>query len=692
MSTKPDANQVKSCISELSLLLNQLNSIETAAPKLESAFQQALSQAKQKPLRDALSKISVDELARDKLNVRLSALHEAGIKNLWQLYEMPEHNIIRIEGIGEQSAQRIKNTVNELAKNTESALRVRVSLSDPASHPLILALYDWVELKPLCDRSAALRKQHERRLRAAMNDVRALQNPLTRLLTFGKRKNQALESWDYLSRQQSGAFSDSSSEVILRYRTLSGQTKDQKLAAFEKNAAVYIAALDQYLPAVRQDEKTFLAKELVDEIERIQPDLRLLNATLRGYQSFGCKYILHQKRVLLGDEMGLGKTMQAIAAIAAQAAAGRTHFLVVCPASVLINWRREVEKFCAISVMTVHGPDRDAAFASWQAQGGVAVTTYETISRLTLPEGFHFDMLVVDEAHYAKNPKARRTKSVSLLCDAAENVLFMTGTPLENNVEEMCALVRLLDFGLSEDLKKLTSIAQAQKFRETLAPVYLRRVREDVLTELPDLIEKDQWCDMGKAEKLRYAKAVAGGNFADMRRVSWHVDDPAESGKALRLMELCDAARENRRKVIVFSFFLSTLDVAEKLLADRCAGRITGAVAPAERQAILDRFKEAPDGAALLCQIQAGGTGLNIQSASVVIFCEPQIKPSLETQAVARAYRMGQLRDVLSYRLLCEKTIDEKILKLLTEKQQQFDSFAEESVIAEERERLGEIA
>ena len=117
---------------------------------------------------------------------------------------------------------------------------------------------------------------------------------------------------------------------------------------------------------------------------------------------------------------------------------------------------------------------------------------------------------------------------------------------------------------------------------------------------------------------------------------------------------------------------------------------ITGSVSPARRQEIIDEFDQAPSGASLVAQIQSGGTGLNIQSASVVVLCEPQFKPSVENQAISRAYRMGQSRSVLVYRLLCENTADEKIMKLLEQKQQIFDAFADDSAVADETYELDE--
>ena len=260
----------------------------------------------------------------------------------------------------------------------------------------------------------------------------------------------------------------------------------------------------------------------------------------------------------------------------------------------------------------------------------------------------------------------------------------MSGTPLENRVEEMCFLVSCLQPEIGKTLERVKFVSTAEQFRQQLAPVYLRRTRDDVLQELPDLIEKEQWCDLGDQEKNTYREAVLSENFMAIRQVSWQVEDLKASSKAKRLLELCDQAKEQGRKVIVFSFFRSTLRKVTELLGERCMEPITGSISPQRRQEIVDEFAKAQDGAVLVSQVQAGGTGLNIQSASVIIFCEPQIKPSIENQAISRAYRMGQVQDVLVYRLLAEDTIDEQIMELLKGKQLQFDSFADESVVGEE--------
>jgi SNF2 family DNA or RNA helicase len=193
-----------------------------------------------------------------------------------------------------------------------------------------------------------------------------------------------------------------------------------------------------------------------------------------------------------------------------------------------------------------------------------------------------------------------------------------------------------------------------------------------------------------------------------IRRVSWNVEDLKKSSKAARMLDIIEDAKEENRKVIVFSYFLDTIAAVEKLVngggsseavsevagvasgakgalsGNKCMEAITGSVTPQRRQEILDEFEKAPAGTVLPAQIQSGGTGLNIQAASVVIICEPQLKPSIENQAISRAYRMGQTRSVLVFRLVCENSVDERIMEMLASKQSEFDIFADRSDAAAE--------
>ena len=323
--------------------------------------------------------------------------------------------------------------------------------------------------------------------------------------------------------------------------------------------------------------------------------------------------------------------------------------------------------------------------------GGVAVTTYETTAyfKYRLDSDFKFSMLVVDEAHYIKNPNAKRTENTKQLCKYTDRLLFMTGTPLENKVDEMINLIQVLQPKIAFGLRGIS----APQFRNRIAPVYYRRKREDVLTQLPKLIQSKEWCIMGRAEVDAYEDAIISGNYMAARRLSWNVDNLKYSSKATRLKEIVEQAEAENRKIIVFSYFLETIQKIKQFLGNRCLDPINGSVSPQRRQEIIDKLKDKNSKqSVLLAQIQSGGTGLNIQAASVVVICEPQFKPSIEEQAISRAYRMGQAHDVLVYRLLCVNTIDERMTKLLDKKQKIIDDYADDSLAAEiDNSEFGDI-
>jgi SNF2 family DNA or RNA helicase len=167
-----------------------------------------------------------------------------------------------------------------------------------------------------------------------------------------------------------------------------------------------------------------------------------------------------------------------------------------------------------------------------------------------------------------------------------------------------------------------------------------------------------------------------------MRRAAFNAQPNMMPSKLERLLELVEESFESGQKVIVFSYFRTIIDQVMAALGERAIGPITGSVSSTQRQNIVDQFQNSPTPLALVGQIQAAGTGLNIQAASVVILCEPQIKPSLEVQAIARAHRMGQIRKVQVHRLILPESVDEQMLLMLERKQAQFDSYARDSDLA----------
>ena len=687
---RPDKNRVKDLINRAKRMDTGLHYTVSSQEAEEQAAAEAAEALYRHRLYRTLEEIDVEQLNKSKQGLRISLLRDAGIHNIRQVNGMSFAQICAIDGIGEQSAQKILDTARQITENTKASLRIRIEAQDPheTDDELVRCLYLMIHGEPLAAEANALLKTHHQPLQQELALAQKCRKGMSWLLASRSKKAQMAQAVESLEARLAGPFG--SNTVLERYQQL--QKSTEYWQDFRQDASRYYARLEQLgLHRIQtKDNPGGLPEELAAAVEAQPLDLKYCNATLRSYQTFGAKYIVHQKNTLLGDEMGLGKTIQAIASMAALKAAGKTHFMVVCPASVLINWCREIGKHSQLEVTKIHGNDEEALL-HWRMNGDVAVTTFESISRFTLPEKFPISMIVVDEAHYVKNPQALRTKALKQLLNKTEYTLFMSGTPLENRVEEMCFLISCLQPGIARELEQVKFLSTAEQFRMQLAPVYLRRTREDVLTELPELTEKEQWCILGKQEQKAYRDAVLSENFMAVRQVSWQAGIEASS-KAARLLELCDQAKEQKRKVIVFSFFRSTLEKVQQLLPDRCLEPISGSISPQRRQEIVDEFTKAEDGTVLVSQVQAGGTGLNIQSASVVIFCEPQLKPSIENQAIARAYRMGQVRDVLVYRLLADDTIDERIMELLKTKQELFDNFADESVVGTESLKPSEQA
>ena len=689
---RPDSGTVKAMMETASRIDAKLQQIAASEEPQRRKTQEAAQRLYDDRIREELEAMDVEHINKGKQGIRVGLLRSSGVETVWQASRLSFQQICDIDGLGEQSALKIRDIIQQIIQNTKDTIRIRIRMENPgqADDALIRALYIRIHARPLREEAKRLYQCNHKQLQQELALAKKSLSGLGWMFTSRTVKQQIAAGVESLRARLEGEFGNGVlADAWTAVENTSGETC---WADYKNNAPVYYAELENLgLHWEKQETAGGLPAQLAAEIEAQQLDLKYLKATLRSYQTFGTKYIVHQKKTLLGDEMGLGKTVQAIAAMAALAAEEKSHFMVVCPASVLINWCREVQKFSTLEVTKIHGKDEEALL-HWRENGGVAATTYESISRFTLPEKFRISMVVVDEAHYVKNPDTQRTKALQKLLKKTEYTLFMSGTPLENRVEEMCFLVSCLQPEIAKELEEVKFLSTADQFRQQLAPVYLRRTRDDVLQELPDLIEKEQWCDLGAKEKAAYREAVLSENFMAIRQVSWQVDDLKDSSKATRLLELCDQAKEQGRKVIVFSFFRTTLRKVTELLGERCMEPITGSITPQRRQEIVDEFAKAADGTVLVSQVQAGGTGLNIQSASVIIFCEPQIKPSIENQAISRAYRMGQVRDVLVYRLLADDTIDEQIMELLKNKQLQFDSFADESVVGEESLKPGEAA
>lgn len=606
------------------------------------------------------------EATRDRL--RIGPLTEAGLNTVQAVLDRGGR-LSQLPGIGATTGTRVRGAAQSLWQTTyeETPVRIDIKNRTPEASELLQRLAAWDAV---------------RQTRSANEDL-ALKDSLTPLA-------QALDhhvahlivlACDRPASEFTGAV-----QAVTRRSAQIGPTGAGAIAAdpwadFFLRPADYFALLAE-LGFITEDEQKAhgdLPDDIVEAVRRLELDTQHLSASLRGYQSFGARFALVQRKVIIGDEMGLGKTVEALAVLAHLRSKGVNHSLVICPAAVVTNWVREVRAKSKLRPHRVHGPSRAAAVRNWLRNGGVAVTTFETLAWFEphVHDLATLGCVVVDEAHYIKNPVAQRSQRAAAMINRAERAVLLTGTPLENRIDEFRNLVGYLRPDLVVDGGDLAP----HRFRRQVAPAYLRRNQEDVLTELPEKVETDEWLPFSSEDTAAYVNAVAAGNFMAMRRAA--ITSGTKSVKMRRLVEIVQEAEDNGRRVIVFSRFRDVLDQVARALPGRVFGPLTGSVPAAARQDMVDKFSAAGHGAVLVSQIVAGGVGLNIQAASVVVICEPQLKPTTEWQAIARARRMGQLETVQVHRLLSEDGVDQRITEILARKQQLFDDFARVSETAD---------
>lgn len=688
MNKKFKRAQVQKCISDHEALKNSLIAGRNAVEKYRNEIKASSDSLIEEELIRILSSIPVEELNRNKNGFRIKSLKDSGYNTIADIAFVSAGQIDAIYGISEESAAEIVAAVDSIVKETRKAVQIRISSDSrtPGVTRLVNAVSYYARSVVYSEACQEILNTSQEIVEQAVEDLKPATTLFRWIFTFGSSRKRALTAFELLTGMLTGEYGENASRAIAELDAVLNSDELAGWNFFNTQTARFFSIVEEINPGfLSNDDVVYgLPEELADSIKDQKIFTEGLNCQLRRYQEWGVKYILHQEKVLLGDEMGLGKTVQAIAAMVSLKNTGSRHFLVICPASVLSNWCREISKMSNLNAVKIFGADRMTALEKWICEGGAAVTTYETTGFVKFSDDFAVDMVIVDEAHYIKNPKAKRSENTRRICSYAKNILFMTGTALENRVDEMISLIGILRPETAAQVKEKIYLSDAPKFRESVAHVYYRRKREDVLRELPELIEKKEWCTMTPEDIEAYSQALNSRNYSDIRRVSWNHDNLSCSSKAQRLLDIAEEAAAEDRKVIVFSFFRDTVSKITELLGDRCLEPVTGSVSPERRQEIIDEFDRAPSGTVLPLQITAGGTGLNIQSASVVVICEPQFKPSVENQAISRAYRMGQTRNVIVYRLLCDNSVDEHIVDILENKQNIFDAYADKSEAAQE--------
>ena len=682
----------KAVVREALTLRSQINYVLGVPSALRDSVLQAYTQAVEAMVNEQLFSMPIARIQETtEGRLRLAPIKAAGYQTVGQVAAAEIHRLEAIPGVGAHTATQVIAAAHQIQAAMMKTTRLRFdAIHQPDHHTALLGVLSAYEtavrtISPIQESLIGLAAEVD----AVLTDARRASSRLKMLFSGRAKREQARVALQQLSASLSCAQSDGRITALhTAFTTVTAGPPTDQAALWQdyrQRAVVYNGLLIE-IAELEPDQvvvEGFIPAEIAAAVHRHPLDTSLLTVSLRGYQAFGAKFALQQNQVIVGDEMGLGKTIEALAAICHLHARHATHSFVVCPASVVVNWTNEIRNKTWLSSHQLHGSDKDQAFRSWRRTGGVAVTTYDSLRSFDPPSDVTIALLVVDEAHYVKNPEAQRTKHVRRWIRAAERILFLTGTPMENRVEEFKTLIGYLQPRVAQRLRTVDSLLDADRFRSLVAPVYLRRNQIDVLEELPPRIETEAWVEFVREDFAAYRSAVASGNFMAMRRAAYAPGTPKKSAKIRRLVEIVEEAMSNGRKVVIFSFFKDVLAIVTSVLADAVVGTITGSMKPVERQWLVDEFSKQTEPGVLVSQIEAGGVGLNLQAASVVILTEPQWKSTTEDQAIARCHRMGQAEPVEVYRLLAQDSVDERMLEILGRKAALFDEYVRKSELTE---------
>ena len=479
------------------------------------------------------------------------------------------------------------------------------------------------------------------------------------------------------------------------------------------------------LPAVRAAEVSELLEEVAPgyaapeiwrkrgsalrDLSRLEPAPvpAAFERLLRPYQRLGVAWLWHLRAHALGgilaDEMGLGKTAQALALLSAAAAAGGGTALVVCPASLLENWRRESARFAPELKVYVHHGARRLGSPSDAAGLNLVITSYGTLARdRALFAGIGFAIVIADEAQHIKNRRSQNAAALRAL--RAEARFLLTGTPIENSLDDLRSLFAFLLPGylppLPADVRGEEKAWHDERLRAQAAPYILRRTKRAVAPELPPRIEQTVWCELSSEQAATYRELqergerelidleAGGANegrlklaaltqllrlrqlCCDPRLLKVASGEKPSSAKLDAFQELLAQAIDDGHRLLVFSQFTTLLRLLREDLTAQGVETwyLDGAMAPRARQAEVDRFQTDPSVPVFLLSLKAGGTGLNLTGADTVIHYDPWWNPAAEAQATDRAHRIGQVRVVTSYKLIAAGTVEEKVLALQDEK------------------------
>lgn len=491
--------------------------------------------------------------------------------------------------------------------------------------------------------------------------------------------------------------------------------------------ATGLADIDLGLPVVDHEFDGALETLFETDLERWIEDATTppgFDGQLRPYQRRGLGWITYLENQgfggILADDMGLGKTIQALARLVAErtgtTSPGPT--LVVCPLSVVGNWKHETHEFAPdLDVYVHHGTDRSSGETLTERIGenDVIVTTYgvvrNDIGRL---QEIDFHRVVLDEAQKIKNTGAKRTQAIRAL--SARHRLALTGTPVENRLSELWSIIEFCNPGLlgsetafretfARPIERYGDERKTEQLRQLIRPFVLRRSKTDqqVIDDLPEKIETREYCNLTEEQATLY-KAATDELLGEVEQASdmerrgkvlqlinalkaicnhprQYQDDGSQlrgrSGKLARLGELATEIIENDERALIFTQYTSMAELIRQYLQQELGRRVLylhGGTPQGKREELIEQF-QSPDGPPFfLLSLRAGGTGLTLTAANHVIHYDRWWNPAVEDQATDRTYRIGQTDDVQVHKLICEGTVEEAIDRTIEQKRELADS------------------
>ena len=437
---------------------------------------------------------------------------------------------------------------------------------------------------------------------------------------------------------------------------------------------------------------------------KIKP-AKIFKGKLRDYQEEGLSWLEYLKELnfggILADDMGLGKTIQIIALLQKKkgykTSSGKPHLIVV-PKSLVFNWKDEFKRFAPeLSILSYVNKERKE-FLKNISQYDIVITTYQTL-RIDFEElrKIEFDYMILDEAQYIKNSKAQASQACKTM--SSEHKLALTGTPVENSINDLFSILDFVNPGLiskklrdtfssvndpdSDDLKKLS---------KALSPMLLRRTKIQVLKDLPDKVESTIKCELSKSEQRHYdglknyyqlklSRKIKESGFNQskieileallrLRQAACHpglIDKRRTNDRSSKLdvlFEQIHSLVSSENKCLVFSQFTSFLEVVKPKLEKEKIKYLYLDGKTRKRKELVEKFEKNDDFKVFLISLKAGGVGLNLTSANYVFILDPWWNPAAETQAIDRTHRIGQKNNVFAYKLISKDTVEEKILEL----------------------------